>query len=68
MLFWRVGLSQLDSAELDYGRLLACTGLLALSLVLMLFAAPLLSYVEATASQLHDLALYRQIIESGAVR
>jgi len=68
MLFWRVGLSQLDSAELDYGRLLACTGLLALSLVLMLFAAPLLSYVEATASQLHDLALYRQIIESGAAR
>jgi len=68
MLFWRVGLSQLDSAELDYGRLLACAGLLLLSLVLMVGAAPLLSYVEATASQLHDLALYRQIIESGAAR
>ena len=68
MLFWRVGLSQLDSAELDYGRLLACAGLLLLSLLLMIGAAPLLSYVEATASQLHDLALYRQIIESGAVR
>ena len=26
------------------------------------------SAVEATASQLHDLALYRQIIESGAAR
>ena len=67
-LFWRVGLSQLDSAELDYGRLLACMGLLLLSLLLVAGAAPLLSYVEATASQLHDLALYRQIIESGVAR
>ena len=67
-LFWRVGQSQLDSAELDYGRLLACMGLLSLSLLLVFCAAPLLSYVEATAAQLHDLALYRQIIESGAVR
>jgi multicomponent K+:H+ antiporter subunit D len=68
MLFWRVGLSQLDSAELDYGRLLACMGLLLLSFLLVVGAAPLLSYVEATASQLHDLGLYRQIIESGAAR
>ncbi|WP_397378778.1 monovalent cation/H+ antiporter subunit D [Pseudomonas sp.] len=67
-LFWRVGLSQLGSAELDHGRLLACAGLLVLSLALMVGAAPLLSYVEATASQLHDLALYRQIIESGAAQ
>jgi multicomponent K+:H+ antiporter subunit D len=67
-LFWRVGLSQLGSAELDHGRLLACAGLLLLSLALMVGAAPLLSYVEATASQLHDLALYRQIIESGAAQ
>ena len=43
-------------------------GLLLLSFLLVVGAAPLLSYVEATASQLHDLGLYRQIIESGAAR
>lgn len=64
-LFWRVGRSQLDSAELDYGRLLACMALLLLSPLLMVLAAPILNYVEATASQLHDLQLYRQIVLPG---
>lgn len=64
-LFWRVGLSQLDSAELDYGRLLACAGLLLLSPVLVGLAAPLLAYVDATVVQLHDLSLYRQIVLGG---
>jgi multicomponent K+:H+ antiporter subunit D len=64
-LFWRVGLSQLDSAELDRGRLLACIGLLLLSPLLVGLAAPLLTYVEATAAQLLDLQLYRQIVLPG---
>ncbi|MNE16660.1 Na(+)/H(+) antiporter subunit D [compost metagenome] len=64
-LFWRVGLSQLDSAELDGGRLLACIGLLLLSPLLVGLAAPLLAYVEATAAQLLDLQLYRQILVPG---
>ncbi|MGX5220370.1 monovalent cation/H+ antiporter subunit D [Pseudomonas segetis] len=64
-LFWRVGLSQLDSAELDYGRLWACVGLLVLSPALVGLAAPLLEYVHATVSQLHDLPLYYQIIQAG---
>lgn len=64
-LFWRVGQSQLDSAELDTGRLLACIGLLLLSPLLVGLAAPLLAYVDATANQLLDLQLYRQIVLSG---
>lgn len=64
-LFWRVGQSQLDSAELDTGRLLACAGLLALSPLLVGLAAPLLDYAEATANQLHDLQLYRQAVLFG---
>ena len=64
-LFWRVGRSQLDSAELDNGRLLACAGLLALGPLLVVLAAPVLAYVEATVSQLHDLQLYRQILQAG---
>ncbi|MCY1539599.1 Na(+)/H(+) antiporter subunit D [compost metagenome] len=64
-LFWRVGLSQLDSAELDHGRLLACVGLLLLSPLLVGLAAPLLEYVNATAIQLRDLQLYQQILLPG---
>ncbi|HBX55092.1 monovalent cation/H+ antiporter subunit D [Pseudomonas sp. UBA2684] len=64
-LFWRVGLSQLDSAELDYGRLSACAALLLLSPLLVGLASPLLAYVDATVSQLHDLQLYRQIVLPG---
>ncbi|MOA48175.1 putative monovalent cation/H+ antiporter subunit D [compost metagenome] len=64
-LFWRVGLDQLDSAELDYGRLCACLGLLLLSPLLVLLAAPVLEYLAATVSQLHDLAAYRQTLQAG---
>jgi multicomponent K+:H+ antiporter subunit D len=64
-LFWRVGLDQLDSAELDYGRLAACIGLLLLSPLLVLLAAPVLEYLAATVSQLHDLAAYRQTLHVG---
>jgi multicomponent K+:H+ antiporter subunit D len=64
-LFWRVGQSQLDSAELDYGRLFACASLLLLSPLLVGLAAPLLAYVDATVIQLHDLQLYRQLVLPG---
>ncbi|MEX6503148.1 monovalent cation/H+ antiporter subunit D [Pseudomonas zhanjiangensis] len=64
-LFWRVGRSQLDSAELDYGRLFACASLLLLSPVLVGLAAPVLEYVEATVDQLHDLQTYRQLLQAG---
>ena len=65
-LFWRVGLSSLDSAELDRGRLAACLLLLACALLLVLLAAPLLDYAQAAAAQLHDLPLYRSIIAEAA--
>ena len=64
-LFWRVGLSSLDSAELDRGRLLACMLLLACSLGLVALAAPLLDYSAAAAAQLHDVAPYRALIGEG---
>ena len=65
MLFWRVGVSQLDSAELDYGRLFACACLLLLSPVLVGVAAPLLDYIRATVAQLHNLPLYYQLVQPG---
>lgn len=65
-LFWRVGVSQLDSAELDLGRLLACIGLLALSPLLVGLAAPVLEYIDATVAQLLDLQAYRQLVLPGA--
>ncbi|MEK1904433.1 MAG: monovalent cation/H+ antiporter subunit D [Pseudomonas sp.] len=65
-LFWRVGLSTLDSAELDHGRLLVTLLLLGCSLLLVAFAAPLIEYTQATAAQLHDLAQYRAILVEGA--
>lgn len=61
-LFWRVGLSSLDSAELDRGRLGACLLLLSCALLLVVLAAPLLEYARAAAAQLHDLPLYRAIV------
>jgi multicomponent K+:H+ antiporter subunit D len=64
-LFWRVGTSSLDSAELDRGRLAACLILLAASLLLVALAAPLLDYGRAAAEQLHDLAPYRALIGEG---
>lgn len=65
VLFWRVGLHQLDSAELDMGRLLACLGLLLLSPLLSLLAAPVLEYLGATVQQLNDLSAYMSL---GGVR
>ncbi|MBU1331722.1 MAG: monovalent cation/H+ antiporter subunit D [Gammaproteobacteria bacterium] len=65
-LFWRVGRDQLDSAELDRGRLLACIGLLLLSPLLVVFAAPIIEFVDAAALQVHDLAQYRQTLGGGA--
>jgi multicomponent K+:H+ antiporter subunit D len=65
-LFWRVGESSLDSAELDRGRLFATLLLLACGLLLVPLAAPLLDYAGAAAAQLHDLAPYRAIIREGA--
>ncbi|MDH4566776.1 monovalent cation/H+ antiporter subunit D [Pseudomonas sp. BN414] len=62
-LFWRTGHQVLGSAELDGGRLFATLLLLAGSLVLVAFAQPLLDYTQATAVQLHDLNLYRAILE-----
>ena len=60
-LFWRVGLDQLDSSELDRGRLLACVGLLLLSPLLTVLAAPVLDYLAATAQQLHELGPYMSL-------
>ena len=65
-LFWRVGRSTLDSAELDRGRLAATLLLLACSLLLVACAKPLIDYTQATAAQLHDLAQYRAILAEGA--
>lgn len=64
-LFWRVGLSSLDSAELDRGRLLACVLLFACSLGLVVLAAPVLEYSTAAATQLHDVMPYRALIGEG---
>ncbi|WP_220814402.1 monovalent cation/H+ antiporter subunit D [Pseudomonas paralcaligenes] len=64
-LFWRVGTSSLDSAELDRGRLFATVLLLAGCLLLVVLAEPLLAYTEAAAAQLHDPAAYRAILQEG---
>ena len=64
-LFWRTGHTVLGSAELDHGRLFACILLLSAGPLLVFAAKPLLAYVQATAAQLHDLDLYRQIITRG---
>jgi multicomponent K+:H+ antiporter subunit D len=61
-LFWRVGLSSLDSAELDRGRLAATLLLLAAGLVLVVLAQPLLAYTGAAAAQLHDPDAYRAVL------
>lgn len=43
----------------------ACILLLSAGPLLVFAAKPLLAYVQATAAQLHDLDLYRQIITRG---
>ncbi len=64
-LLWRTGLVVLGSAERDNVRTLAAAGLLSSVLLLVLFAAPVLSYVQATAAQLLDLAPYMQLVNAG---
>lgn len=66
MLFWRVGVHQLDSAELDPLAVLACIGLLSGSPLLVLAAQPVLAFVAATADQLLALTPYLQIVAGGA--
>lgn len=62
MIFWKVGLHMHDRAHSDSWRTLSCFGLLSASLLLMLFAAPLLAYTQATAQQLLDLAPYLALV------
>jgi formate hydrogenlyase subunit 3/multisubunit Na+/H+ antiporter MnhD subunit len=64
-LLWRTGLVVLGSAERDNARTLAAAGLLSSVLLLVLFAAPVLTYVQATAAQLLDLAPYMQLVNAG---
>ena len=55
----------LGSAERDGVRTLATAGLLSSSVLLVMFAAPVLAYVQATAAQLLDLAPYMQLVSAG---
>lgn len=64
-LLWRTGRDVLGSAERDGVRTLAAAGLLSSSVLLVLFAAPVLAYVQATAAQLLDLAPYMQMVPAG---
>ena len=62
MVFWKVGQHQLDSAVSDGWRTVACAGLLSASLLLLLFASPLLAYTRATAEQLLNLSAYLALV------
>ena len=64
-VLWRTGRDVLGSAERDGVRTLAAVGLLSSSVLLVLFAAPVLAYVQATATQLLDLAPYMQLVPAG---
>ncbi|MVW75262.1 monovalent cation/H+ antiporter subunit D [Pseudomonas xionganensis] len=64
-LLWRTGRDVLGRAERDDGRTLAAVGLLSSAVLLVLFAAPVLAYVQATAAQLLDLAPYMQLVPAG---
>ncbi|GGJ88992.1 monovalent cation/H+ antiporter subunit D [Pseudomonas matsuisoli] len=61
-LFWRMSCSPLETADLDRVRLVATAGLLLGSPLLVVFAAPVHAYVQATARQLLDLAPYFSIV------
>ncbi|SFP87993.1 multicomponent K+:H+ antiporter subunit D [Geopseudomonas sagittaria] len=65
VLFWRAGRITLGSAERDGGRLFATLGLLALSPLLVLFAAPVTGYLEATVIQLKGVEVYQTLILHG---
>ncbi|TBW08896.1 monovalent cation/H+ antiporter subunit D [Azotobacter chroococcum] len=65
-LFWRTSGTPVAEAGADHLRILACAGLLLGSLLMVLAAAPLQAYVQATARQLLDLSPYLQIGTGGA--
>lgn len=65
VIFWKVGLDMLDSAESDRWRTLACIGLLSASVLLLVCASPLLAYTQATARQLLDLPSYLALVGGG---
>lgn len=64
-LFWRPG-GEVIEGEDDRLRLFATAGLLLGGPALVVFAAPVMAYVEATARQLRDLGPYLNIIGGGA--
>jgi multicomponent K+:H+ antiporter subunit D len=68
-LFWRlspaVGVPSV--AALDPLRVFACCGLFALDIGLMVFASPILDYLQATAQQLYQMPFYLQILPAGGV-
>ncbi|MBB3102272.1 monovalent cation/H+ antiporter subunit D [Azomonas macrocytogenes] len=69
LLFWRAAYDPKDESihapKSDGLRLLACIALLSCSLLLVILAKPLQTYIQATAAQLLDLAPYRQIVGGG---
>lgn len=66
MIFWRSSDAASVGRPADTIRVAACVGLLFGSVVLVLAAAPIQSYVDAAANQLFDLKPYLQIIQGGA--
>ena len=64
-LFWRNNGQTAQGPLADPVRLVAATGLLLASVVLVIVAEPLQDYLDATAVQLLDLAPYLRIVEGG---
>ncbi|MBK3758116.1 monovalent cation/H+ antiporter subunit D [Stutzerimonas frequens] len=65
LVFWRAS-ALAQGHKADPVRLLATTGLLFGSLVLVAAAGPLQTFMQATAAQLLDLRPYLQIVQGGA--
>lgn len=65
LVFWRAS-ALAQGHKADPVRLLATTGLLLGSLVLVAAAGPLQTFMQATAAQLLDLRPYLQIVQGGA--
>ncbi|MFN3580031.1 MAG: monovalent cation/H+ antiporter subunit D [Pseudomonas sp.] len=63
-LFWRHDAAPAAGEPLDRVRLLAMGGLLLTSPLMVIFAGPLLAYLEATAQQIHSPQLYIQQVLS----
>lgn len=61
-LIWRTKDKQPTSVPMDRVRFLAALGLLACSPLLVVFAQPIFSFMEATAAQLLDVELYHQLV------